>query len=227
MRFFSTASVTSNGKKTGKTRTPGLFSEKGKTWILDENYEKLTGWREVDGQWYHFDEASGEMDREKWIDGYYLKKDGTRTSGQLAWIDGETYLFLEDGSKAKGLTEYEGKKYYFSTVTGALYTGFKVIDEYTYYFDLKQSGAMAVDTEISIDGMIYLFDKDGHMKPKMPDSGKEKLGEQIAAYAQEFIGYPYKERGDQDLKQGVDCSGFTMLADRLFVHWCHLLSPSF
>ena len=208
--------IGADGKKTGKTRTPGLFSENGKTWLLDENYEKLTGWREVDGQWYHFDEASGEMDREKWIDGYYLKKDGTRTSGQMAWIDGETYLFLEDGSKAKGFTEYEGKKYYFSTVTGALYTGFKVIDEYTYYFDLKQSGAMAVDTEISIDGMIYLFDKDGHMKPKMPDSGKEELGEQIAAYAQEFIGYPYKERGDQDLKQGVDCSGFTMLIMRHF-----------
>ena len=40
--------IGADGKKTGKTRTPGLFSEKGKTWLLDENYEKLTGWREVD-----------------------------------------------------------------------------------------------------------------------------------------------------------------------------------
>ena len=208
--------IGADGKKTGKTRAPGLFSENGKTWLLDENYEKVTGWREVDGKWYHFDTASGEMDQEKWVDGYYLKKDGSRTSGQLAWIDGETYLFLEDGSKAKGLTEYEGKKYYFSTVTGSLYQGFKVIEKFTYYFDPKQGGAMAVDTEVTIDGMIYLFDQEGHMKPRIPDQAETELGKRIAAYAQEFVGYPYKERGDQDLKQGVDCSGFAMLVMRHF-----------
>ena len=208
--------IGADGKKTGKTRAPGLFSENGKTWLLDENYEKVTGWREVDGKWYHFDTASGEMDQEKWVDGYYLKKDGSRTSGQLAWIDGETYLFLEDGSKAKGLTEYEGKKYYFSTVTGSLYQGFKVIEKFTYYFDPKQGGAMAVDTEVTIDGMTYLFDQEGHMKTRIPDQAETELGKRIAAYAQEFVGYPYKERGDQDLKQGVDCSGFTMLVMRHF-----------
>ena len=208
--------IGADGKKTGKTRAPGLFSENGKTWLLDENYEKVTGWREVDGKWYHFDTANGEMDQEKWVDGYYLKKDGSRTSGQLAWIDGETYLFLEDGSKAKGLTEYEGKKYYFSTVNGSLYQGFKVIEEFTYYFDPKQGGVMAVDTEVTIDGMTYLFDQEGHMKPRIPDQVETELGKRIAAYAQEFVGYPYKERGDQDLKQGVDCSGFTMLVMRHF-----------
>ena len=208
--------IGADGKKTGKTRAPGLFSENGKTWLLDENYEKVTGWREVDGKWYHFDTANGEMDQEKWVDGYYLKKDGSRTSGQLAWIDGETYLFLEDGSKAKGLTEYEGKKYYFSTVNGSLYQGFKVIEEFTYYFDPKQGGVMAVDTEVTIDGMTYLFDQEGHMKPRIPDQAETELGKRIAAYAQEFVGYPYKERGDQDLKQGVDCSGFTMLVMRHF-----------
>ena len=208
--------IGADGKKTGKTRAPGLFSENGKTWLLDENYEKVTGWRKVDEKWYHFDTASGEMDQEKWVDGYYLKKDGSRTSGQLAWIDGETYLFLEDGSKAKGLTEYEGKKYYFSTVTGSLYQGFKVIEKFTYYFDPKHGGAMAVDTEVTIDGMIYLFDQEGHMKPRIPDQAETELGKRIAAYAQEFVGYPYKERGDQDLKQGVDCSGFTMLVMRHF-----------
>ena len=208
--------IGADGKKTGKTRAPGLFSENGKTWLLDENYEKVTGWREVDGKWYHFDTANGKMDQEKWVDGYYLKKDGSRTSGQLAWIDGETYLFLEDGSKAKGLTEYEGKKYYFSTVNGSLYQGFKVIEEFTYYFDPKQGGVMAVDTEVTIDGMTYLFDQEGHMKPRIPDQAETELGKRIAAYAQEFVGYPYKERGDQDLKQGVDCSGFTMLVMRHF-----------
>mgnify|MGYP000305541973 CR=1 FL=1 len=45
---------------------------------------------------------------------------------------------------------------------------------------------------------------------------RRNWGEQIAAYAQEFVGYPYKEQGDQDLKQGVDCSGFTMLVMRHF-----------
>lgn len=36
-------------------------------------------------------------------------------------------------------------------------TGFKVIDGITYYFNPSKGGAMAVNTDLQIDGVYYIF----------------------------------------------------------------------
>lgn len=205
------------GYKTGKTRSPGIFIDENKdTYYLDGNYQYITGWQTVEGKTYHFDPTTGKMDKNKWVDGYYLNAQGERTSGAWMTIEGKTYLFLADGSKARGLTEYQGNKYYFNSTDGSLYTGFKVIDNMTYYFNPAKNGAMAVSTELEIDGVFYSFDANGHMTSKEQPSANEALGKRIALYGQKFIGYPYVWGGDKDLTKGVDCSGFTMLVMKHF-----------
>lgn len=209
--------VGSTGARTGKTRSAGLFTDTdGKTYLLDSNFKYMTGWQTVDNKTYHFDADTGVMDKEKWVDGYYLDSNGLRTAGAWTTIGSDTFLFLSDGSKAMGLTEYNGNKYYFSTTNGALQTGFRVIDDVTYYFNPSKNGAMAVSTDIQIDGIYYTFDASGHMTAKIDVTLDEALGKQIAAYAQTFIGYPYVWGGDTDLTKGVDCSGFTMLVMKHF-----------
>ena len=75
---------------------------------------------------------------------------------------------------------------------------------------------MAVNTDLQIDGVYYTFNANGQMTTKTPLTENDALGKQIAAYAQQFIGYPYVWGGDTDLTQGVDCSGFTMYVYKQF-----------
>ena len=209
--------VGSDGVKTGETRSPGLFTDKdGKTYLLDSSYQPMTGWQELDNIWYYFDTTTGVMAKETWVDGYYLTDKGQRAAGALLKVGSDTYLFLADGTKARGLAEYNENKYYFSTTNGAMQTGFKVIDGITYYFNPSKGGAMAVNTDLQIDGVYYTFNANGQMTTKTPLTENDALGKQIAAYAQQFIGYPYVWGGDTDLTQGVDCSGFTMLVMKHF-----------
>ena len=209
--------VGSDGVKTGETRSPGLFTDKdGKTYLLDSSYQPVTGWQELDDIWYYFDTTTGVMAKETWVDGYYLTDKGQRAAGALLKVGSDTYLFLADGTKARGLAEYNENKYYFSTTNGAMQTGFKVIDGITYYFNPSKGGAMAVNTDLQIDGVYYIFNANGQMTTKTPLTENDALGKQIAAYAQQFIGYPYVFGGATDLTQGVDCSGFTMLVMRHF-----------
>ncbi len=206
-----------NGYKTGKTRSPGLFTDRdGNIFYLDADFQNLTGWQTIENKTYHFNTETGIMDKNQWVEGYYLNDAGERVSGSWQTIDGKDYLFLADGSKAKGITPYEGKYYYFSTVTGEKMTGFRTVSNQTYYFDPEQNGAMAVSTELEIDGAFYTFDEKGHMTAKDNPVANEALGKQIALYAQKFIGYPYAWGGASDLKKGVDCSGFVMLVMRHF-----------
>lgn len=114
------------------------------------------------------------------------------------------------------LAEYNENKYYFSTTNGAMQTGFKVIDGITYYFNPSKGGAMAVNTDLQIDGVYYTFDAKGQMTTKTPLTENDALGKQIAAYAQQFIGYPYVWGGDTDLTQGVDCSRLYHAGDEAF-----------
>jgi len=205
-----------NGKKTGETREPGLFTEDNKTYLLDENFELLTGWQTVDEKTYYFNETTGVMEKLKWVDGYYLDANGLRTSAAWTTIEGVNYLFLENGKKATGMVDYNDKKYYFSTTTGAQQTGFKVIDNTTYYFNPSKGGAMAMNETVTINGIPYNFDENGHMRAALDVTVDEALGREIVAYAQSFIGYPYVWGGDKDLTKGVDCSGFTMLVMKHF-----------
>ena len=86
----------------------------------------VTGWTEIDGYWYYFDDESGMMYSNRTQDGYFLTEDGTMATGgwysDWYWIDESTGLWdyqwvytYSDGSLASGWTEIDGSWYYFYT----------------------------------------------------------------------------------------------------------------
>ncbi|NOW84602.1 hypothetical protein B0H39_002483 [Clostridium beijerinckii] len=54
-------------------------------WYVDSTGNYVTGWQEIGGQWYYFDQ-NGWMLSNKWIDGYYLSSTGAwdSTNGNRA-----------------------------------------------------------------------------------------------------------------------------------------------
>lgn len=79
-----------------------FFEEDGGRAYIDENGDRVTGWKEIDGKYYYFDEngimQSGFQD----IGGerYYLNADGTMQTGRLD-LEGKTYFFDQDGHMIK------------------------------------------------------------------------------------------------------------------------------
>ena len=79
-----------------------FVEEDGGRAYIDENGDRVTGWKEIGGKYYYFDEngimQSGFQD----IGGerYYLNADGTMQTGRLD-LEGKTYFFDQDGHMIK------------------------------------------------------------------------------------------------------------------------------
>ena len=79
-----------------------FIEEDGGRAYIDENGDRVTGWKEIAGKYYYFDEngimQSGFQD----IGGerYYLNADGTMQTGRLD-LEGKTYLFDQEGRMIK------------------------------------------------------------------------------------------------------------------------------
>ena len=79
-----------------------FVDEEGGRSYIDENGDRVTGWKEIAGKYYYFDEngimQSGFQD----IGGerYYLNSDGTMQTGRLD-LEGKTYFFYQDGHMIK------------------------------------------------------------------------------------------------------------------------------
>lgn len=139
----------------------------------------MTGWQELDSSWYYFDTTTGEMAKDTWVDGYYLTSKGQRAKNTLIKVGSDTYLFDASGIKVLGLAEYNGNKYYFNSTNGAMQTGFRVVEGITYYFNPSKGGAMAVSTDLQIDGIYYTFDANGQMTTKTPLTENDALGKRL------------------------------------------------
>ena len=138
----------------------------------------LTGWQEVDGVRYFYDEngepylgwlvtaegtfylnADGSA-QTGWTDmgdhTYRFRQDGTLVTG---WHDenGSRYYFAEGGAMAQGWQTIDGNRYYF-TGEGAMYTGWLYRGEYAYY--LHADGKAAVGPT-EIDGETRYFGPTG------------------------------------------------------------------
>ena len=79
-----------------------FVEEDGGRAYIDENGDRVTGWKEIAGKYYYFDEngimQSGFQD----IGGerYYLNADGTMQTGRLD-LEGKTYFFDQEGHMIK------------------------------------------------------------------------------------------------------------------------------
>ena len=151
------------------------WSEKASKKIYIVNGKPVTGWKELDGQRYYFDD-SGCMFTGWLADAHYFHPDGTLATGWLE-LDGRQYYLGDDGRTKKGVVEVDGRKYLlgeqgfvscgWTTVLGQLYyadsegcpvQGWQEIDGKMHYFE--ESGA-AASGWMELDGITHYFYTDG------------------------------------------------------------------
>lgn len=203
--------VNANGCIT-KTKSAGFFTEKKKTYYIRANLTMAKNcWELINNKWYFF-KSNGVLLKNAWKDNYYVDADGVRVLDRFYTINKVTYLFLPDGTLAKGFADYKENRYYLDPVSGAMKTGFQLINGLNYYFD-PSNGVMARNTVLTINDSVYSFDANG---AATLDASGYAMGRSIAEYAQKFIGYPYSYGGATDLTKGVDCSGFVKLVFQHF-----------
>lgn len=125
-------------------------NKEGETVYYLDNH-LLTGWQELYGEKYFFNE------------------DGILQKGFVT-IEDKTYYFDKaDGEMKTGWQTISSKKYYFDE-EGAMATGFTKIGEDTYCFG--DGGAMILG-EKEIDGVTYNFGEDGKLQLKEDEASVE------------------------------------------------------
>ena len=79
-----------------------FVDEEGGRSYIDENGDRVTGWKEIAGKYYYFDEKGIMQSGFQDIGGerYYLNADGTMQTGHLD-LEGKTYFFDRDGRMIK------------------------------------------------------------------------------------------------------------------------------
>ena len=79
-----------------------FVDEEGGRSYIDENGDRVTGWKEIAGKYYYFDEKGIMQTGFQDIGGerYYLNTDGTMQTGRLD-LEGKTYFFDQDGHMIK------------------------------------------------------------------------------------------------------------------------------
>ena len=79
-----------------------FVDEEGGRSYIDENGDRVTGWKEIAGKYYYFDEKGIMQTGFQDIGGerYYLNADGTMQTGRLD-LEGKTYFFDQDGRMIK------------------------------------------------------------------------------------------------------------------------------
>ena len=103
--------------------TVGWYKADNGSWsyVVNPKGEKATGWKFIDGAWYHFN-AEGVMQK-WWVkDGntwYYLNGSGQMQTGWLQ--DGGKWYYLENSGAMKASQWFEvGGKWYYVDGSGAL-----------------------------------------------------------------------------------------------------------
>ena len=177
--FFQSSFLVLTKETENNEETYGFVVEGGKTYFINEDDTKATGWKKVDGAWYYFNtkgvmqkgwqkvkgtwyylnKTTGIMktgwlkDSNKW---YYLRKSGAMATG---WVkDSNKWYYLNsNGAMATGWKKVNNTWYYLEN-SGAMKTGWYKYKGYWYY--LKGSGAMATSTA-TVNSKTYFFESNG------------------------------------------------------------------
>jgi hypothetical protein len=115
-------------------------SDDGKTYYIQEDGKKATGFTEIEGDTYYFN-SKGEM-----LTGSYK-------------IGGASYRFGSDGKMFTGWAKNKSGDYYYYAADGKRASGFTTISGSTYYF--TKDGVMLKGASYKIGGETYTFAADG------------------------------------------------------------------
>lgn len=134
-----------------------------KTYYINEDGKLATGKTIINNDTYCFDKNSGYMLTNGFVEEdnneiFYLGEDGKALTG---WQDISEYTryFKEDGVMSLGITEIDGKKYFFSETDGAMrISDWATAEDNSVYY----SGAdgVCVTGWQDIDGSHYYFNED-------------------------------------------------------------------
>lgn len=172
------------GMVSGSAEATGRWLKTSDGWMYLKGTVIATGWEQIDGIWYWFDESGFMANGWKEIDGtWYYFDNGAMVTGTHkikgkkyvfsdsgAWIEhpeeasasgwkqtGNDWVYFDNGTKATGWKQIDGTWYYFSG-EGIMQTGWLELEGKWYW--LAENGAMATGT-VEIDGQQYVFGADG------------------------------------------------------------------
>lgn len=130
---------------------------------------------------------------------------GTVNSNAKAYVlpneDAKTALYVREGEEIEINQEIEG--YYEAVVEGEVV----YIEKEYIVVNRKEEKVETVETPVVPEVKVEKVETPVVVE-KAPPVVKTAMGEKVVAYAKQFIGTPYVSGGN-NLKTGVDCSGFT------------------
>lgn len=148
--FPITASATNNG-----------WVLESNLWSYYQNDVPITGWAEIDGTWYYFNDY-GIM-QTGWLNlngtRYYLYDTGSMATGWLQLNSYEWYYLYDSGALATGWLNLNGTWYYLDENTGEMFFGAANIHGTGYAFDWD--GAMLTGWVHYADGSWRYYNSDG------------------------------------------------------------------
>lgn len=128
-----------------------IQSEKdGHKYYVDKDGVMVTGWQKIKKKWYYFKKKNpaGAM-----CYGWFSEKNASGGKNKYR-------LNLKTGVMIANKKFKVGKKYYYATTSGSLYTGWMTIDNQKYYF--TQTGTYTGWQKIG--GKWYYFEAEGYVK---------------------------------------------------------------
>ncbi len=155
----------------------GWRTEDGTTYYFSGG-RRVTGWLELEGQRYFFDDGGAMVTGLREIDGetFFFQPDGIMATGWQA-LNGKYAYFRSNGSRVTGWLSLEGKRHYLMP-DGFAMPGPQTVDGIHYLFDAQGqtvTGWLEVDGKHcygdetgrpvtgwqTIDGARYCFDENG------------------------------------------------------------------
>jgi glucan-binding repeat-containing protein len=143
----------------------GLIQINSKTYYFDKKGVMQTGWETVSKKTYYFSSSGVAQTGLKTISKktYYFDSSGIMQTG-FEIIKSKIYYFNKKGVMLTGLQTISKSTYYFSS-KGVMQTKWKTIKSNKYYFGTD--GKMVKNTALLIDGVYYIFDKNGIYDPSL------------------------------------------------------------
>ena len=147
----------------------------GQTFYYEPDGERAVGERSIDGFWYYFDPVGDRA-----MATGFVRQPISTGSGSF-----KTVYYDKDGKRVTGLAEIDGRTYYFDPSTGAMTTGFavldtaqKAVDSGTFFFDLD-SGQMLTGEQRLHGGQRCFDDDTGAMATGFMSDGGSTSGKTV------------------------------------------------
>ena len=143
-------------------------------WVYIVKGKPLKGWREINQNWYYFDQ-DGIMLTSQWIGAYYVKVDGTMARSE--WVENGKYYVDENGildSSKVAKWQISNGRWWYQHADGSYTTNdWENIDGEWYYFDAL--GYMLSSTWV--DGRYYVKDNGKMAHSEWIENGKYYVDE--------------------------------------------------